>query len=51
MTQYTKASQRMSFHRFHRTDTGVCPYKNGIKIRQVGANTGVRPALLREVSP
>jgi hypothetical protein len=46
----------MKHHRYDRTDTGdyarevrvygqegVCPYKKGIEIQNVGANTGVRP--------
>ncbi len=41
-----KASKRMKNYYRYRTDTGVCPYKNGIKIRQVGANPRVRPAVL-----
>ena len=24
-----RASERMPYHHFHRTDTGVCPYKKG----------------------
>ncbi len=33
----------MKNHRCDRTDTGVCPYKKGMEIRQVGANPRVRP--------
>ncbi len=43
ITWLDRASERMKNHRCDRTDTGVCPYRKGMEIRQVGANPRVRP--------